>query len=137
MSRASVNILQHTVSQIYPRQDFKSLGHYTKVKSRSYHDIAHLHPPTNVSSKYQHSTPHGGFCNTAQTTFSHRPPAQPKVCSPTPISAKLKRLQVRVRKQNFKMAAMTAMMAILFYKIANLISKLNFYKLIPYPKDNC
>ena len=23
------------------------------------------------------------------------------------------------------------------YKIANLISKLNFYKLIPYPMDNC
>ena len=24
-----------------------------------------------------------------------------------------------------------------FYEIANLISKLNFYKLIPYPMDNC
>ena len=26
---------------------------------------------------------------------------------------------------------------VLTYKIANLISKLNFYKLIPYPMDNC
>ena len=32
------------IFKIKPAQDFKYQGHYTKVKLRSYHDIAHLHP---------------------------------------------------------------------------------------------
>ena len=39
-----------------------------KVKSRSHHDVAHLHPLTNVPSKYQLPTPHG-FQDTARTRF--------------------------------------------------------------------
>ena len=38
------------------------------VKSRSHHDIAHLHPLTNVPNKYQLPTPYG-FRDIAQTRF--------------------------------------------------------------------
>ena len=38
----------------------------SKVKSRSHHDLAHLHPLTNVPTKYQVSTPYG-FRDIAQT----------------------------------------------------------------------
>ena len=31
----------------------------SKVKSRSHHDVAHLHPLTNVTTKYQLPTPYG------------------------------------------------------------------------------
>ena len=31
----------------------------SKVKSRSQHDVAHLHPPTNDPTKYQLPTPYG------------------------------------------------------------------------------
>ena len=41
------------------QQDFIGQGHYGKVKSRSHHDVAHLHPPTNVPTKYQLPTPCG------------------------------------------------------------------------------
>ena len=40
----------------------------SKVKSRSHYDIAHLHPLTNVPTKYQLPTPYG-FRNIAQTRF--------------------------------------------------------------------
>ena len=40
----------------------------SKVKSRSDHDVAHLHPLTNVPSKYQLPTPHS-FRDIAQTRF--------------------------------------------------------------------
>ena len=46
-----------TISEILPRQDFKGKGHYGKVKSRSYHDITHLHLLNNVLTKYQLPTP--------------------------------------------------------------------------------
>ena len=46
----------------------------SKVKSRSHHDVAHLHPLTNVPTKYQLPTPYG-FSDTARTNFSRRPPA--------------------------------------------------------------
>ena len=36
-----------------------------KVKSRSHHYVAHLHPPTNVPSKYQLPT-HYGFRDIGQ-----------------------------------------------------------------------
>ena len=48
----------------------------SKVKSRSHHNIAHLHPPTNVTTKYQLPTLYG-FWNTAWKTFSRHPPANP------------------------------------------------------------
>ena len=62
------------VSEIYPRQDFIGQGHYgkvkgkVKVKSRSRHDVAHLHPLTNVPTKYKLPTPYG-FRDIAQTGF--------------------------------------------------------------------
>ena len=59
MSLPSINFLHLTVSEIQPGQDFQTQGHYSKVKSRSDHDVAHLHPLTNVPAKYQLPTPHG------------------------------------------------------------------------------
>ena len=47
----------------------------SKVKSRSDHDVAHLHPLTNVSTKYQLPTIYG-FWDTAWTSF-FPPPAHP------------------------------------------------------------
>ena len=70
MSLPSINFLHLTVSEIQPGQDFIGQGHYarSKVKSRSYHEDAHLHPLTNVPTpltnvptKYQLSTPYGFF----------------------------------------------------------------------------
>ena len=40
----------------------------SKVKSRSHHDAAHLHPLTNVSTKYQLPTPYS-FRGIARTRF--------------------------------------------------------------------
>ena len=40
----------------------------SKVKSRSHHDAAHLHPLTNVSTKYQLPTPYS-FRDIARTRF--------------------------------------------------------------------
>ena len=42
----------------------------SKVKSRSHHDIAHIHPLTNVPTKYQLPTPYG-FRDIARTRFSN------------------------------------------------------------------
>ena len=50
------------------QQDFIGQGHYAKVKSRSDHDVAQLHPLTNVPTKYQLPTPYG-FRDTARTRF--------------------------------------------------------------------
>ena len=55
----NVNFIHLTVSEIKPGQDLIGQGHYGKVKSRSNHDIAHLHPLTNVPIKYQLPTPYG------------------------------------------------------------------------------
>ena len=56
------------VSEISPRQDFIGQGHYGKVKSRSDHDAAHLHPLTNVATTYQLPTPYS-FRDIARTRF--------------------------------------------------------------------
>ena len=40
----------------------------SKVKSRSHHDVAHLHPLTNIPTKYQLPTPYG-FRDIARTRF--------------------------------------------------------------------
>ena len=50
------------------QQDFKGQGNDDKVKSRSHHDAAHLHPLTNVPTKYQLPTSYG-FRDIAQTRF--------------------------------------------------------------------
>ena len=60
------------VSKIYPRQDFIAQGLYGKVKSRSHHDAAQLHPLTNVLTKYQLPTPYG-FRDIAWTRFYRSP----------------------------------------------------------------
>ena len=57
MSLPSINFLHLTVSEIYPGQNFVGQGHYSKVKSRSHHDIVHLQTLTNVPTKYQLLTP--------------------------------------------------------------------------------
>ena len=61
-----LNLHQETHPKV--QQDFKGQGHYNKVKSRSHHDVAHLHPLTNGSSKYQIPTPHS-FRDTAWRRF--------------------------------------------------------------------
>ena len=66
MILAVLNLHQKTDPKV--QQDFKGQGHYDKVKSRSDHDAAHLHPLTNVPSKYQLPTPHG-FRDIARTRF--------------------------------------------------------------------
>ena len=59
MSLPSISLLHLTVSEIEPGQDLIDQGHYGKVKSRSHHDVAHLHPLSNVPIKYQLPTSHG------------------------------------------------------------------------------
>ena len=61
-----LNLHQKTDPKV--QQDFKGQGHYDKVKSRSHHDVAHLHPLTNVPSKYQFPTPQS-FQDIARTRF--------------------------------------------------------------------
>ena len=68
MSLPSINFLHLTVSEIWPGQDFIGQGHYGKVKSRSHHDIAHLHLLTNVPTKYQLPTLYH-FRDIARTRF--------------------------------------------------------------------
>ena len=70
MSLPSINFLHLTVSEIQPGQDFQTQGHYGKVKSRSDHNVAQLHPLTNVPTKYQLPTPYG-FRDTDRTRFSN------------------------------------------------------------------
>ena len=66
MSLPSINFLHLTISEIPPGQDFKGQAHYYKVKSRSDHNVAKLHPLTNVSTKYQLPTLYG-FQDIART----------------------------------------------------------------------
>ena len=47
------------IPSVTVQQDFKGQGHYNKVKSKSHHDAAHLHPLPNVPTKYQLPTPYG------------------------------------------------------------------------------
>ena len=76
MSLPSINFPHLTVSEIQPGQDLIGQGHYGKVKSRSYHDVAHLQPLTNVPTKYQLPTPYG-FRDIARTRFNRsRSPLQ-------------------------------------------------------------
>ena len=53
----------------------------SKVKSRSHHDVAHLHLLTNVPTKYQLPTPYG-FRGIARTRFLNQ--GHTKCCTPTP-----------------------------------------------------
>ena len=66
MTLTVLNLHQKTDPKV--QQDFKGQGHYGKVKSRSHHDVAHLHPLTNVPTKYQLPTPYS-FRDIAQTRF--------------------------------------------------------------------
>ena len=52
MTLTVLNLHQKTDPKV--QQDFKGQGHYGKVKSRSHHDAAHLHPPNQCP--YQAST---------------------------------------------------------------------------------
>ena len=54
-----MNFLHLTVAEIEPGQDIQTQGHCGKVKSSLDHDVAHLHPLTNVPIKYQLPTPYG------------------------------------------------------------------------------
>ena len=55
MTLTVLNLHQQTDPKV--QQDFK--GQYSKVKGQSvlHHDVAHLKPSTNVSTKYQLPTP--------------------------------------------------------------------------------
>ena len=66
MTLTVLNLHQKTDPKV--QQDFKAQGHYDKVKSRSDHDAAHLHPLTNVYTKYQLPTPYS-FRDIARTRF--------------------------------------------------------------------
>ena len=61
-----INLHQKTDPKV--QQDFKGQGHYDKVKSMSVHDVAHLHPLTNVPTKYELPIPYG-FRDIARTRF--------------------------------------------------------------------
>ena len=63
MTLTVLNLHQKTDPKV--QQDFKGQGHYDKVKG---HDVAYLHPLTNVPTKYQLPTPYG-FRDIAQTRF--------------------------------------------------------------------
>ena len=56
MTLTVLNLHQKTDPKV--QQDFKGQGHYGKVKSWPDHDGAHLHPLTNVPTKYQLPTPY-------------------------------------------------------------------------------
>ena len=60
MSPPNINFLHPTVSEILPAQNFNIWDHYDKVKGQIKlpHNMAHLHPPTNVSATCQLSTPY-------------------------------------------------------------------------------
>ena len=66
MTLTVLNLHQKTDPKV--QQDFKGEGHYGKVKSRSHHDVAHLHPLTNVPNNNQLPTPYG-FQDIARTRF--------------------------------------------------------------------
>ena len=70
MSLPSINFPHLMFSKIWPGQDFIGQGHYGKVKSRSHHDTAHLHPLTNAPTKHQLLTLYC-FSDIAQTRFSN------------------------------------------------------------------
>ena len=57
MTHQRINLLRLTVSEIWPRQDFKGQGQNSKVKGeiKTYHDVAHLRPLTNIHSNF-HTT---------------------------------------------------------------------------------
>ena len=58
MSLPSINCLHLIVAEIQPVQDFIGQGHYSKVKPRSHHDVAHLQlqPMSLPSINYLHLT---------------------------------------------------------------------------------
>ena len=64
MSLTVLNLHQKTDPKV--QQDF--IGQRSKVKSRSGHDVAQLHPLANVPTKYQLYTPYG-FQDIARTRF--------------------------------------------------------------------
>ena len=66
MTLTVLNLHQKTDPKV--QQDFKGQGHYTKLKSRSHHDAAHLQPLSNVPTKHQLPTPYG-FRDIARTRF--------------------------------------------------------------------
>ena len=68
MTLTVLNLHQKTDPKV--QQDFIGQGHNDKVKSRSHHDATHLHPLTNVPTKYQLPTPYG-FRDIARTRFSN------------------------------------------------------------------
>ena len=70
MSLPSINFLHLMVSKTKPGQEVKVTTTRSKVKSRSHHDLAQLHPITNVPTKYVFPTPYG-FQDISQTRFSN------------------------------------------------------------------
>ena len=63
-----INFLHLQFLRYGPDKIFKFQGHNSQVKSRSHHDVVHLHTSTDLPTKYQRATP-CGFKDTAQTRF--------------------------------------------------------------------
>ena len=59
MSLPSFNFLPLMVSEVKPGQNFKGQDHYRKVESMSHYNVAQLHPPANVPTKFELPTPYG------------------------------------------------------------------------------
>ena len=68
MSLPTVNLQHLMESEKKNLQDLKGQGHYSKVKSRSHHDVAHLQPRSNVPSQSKLPTSHS-FRGMAWTKF--------------------------------------------------------------------
>ena len=86
MTLTMLNLHQKTDPKV--QQDFKGHGHYDKVKSRSNHDVAHLHPLTNVPTKYKLPTPYSFRCIVLTRHYRSRSPkgqikVTPRHCTPT------------------------------------------------------
>ena len=119
MTLQSINFLHFTLSEIYPGQDFQSQGQCHKVKG--YTMTLHTYNQPTNQSPYQGST--------FYTLWFLR-------YSPAKI-LKVNSLWLRVKLRSHHKIAHQHHQTNVPTNFANLKSKLNFYKLIPYPMDNC
>ena len=93
MSLPSFNFLHLMISKIQPGQIFSYIFRFPryspdkifklkvttprpKVKSRSHYEVAHLHPPTNVPTKFRLPTPYDSKIQPGRI-FSGRPTVSP------------------------------------------------------------
>ena len=112
----------------------------SKVKSRSDHDVVHLHPLPNVPTKYQLPTPYG-FRDIARTRFHRSRSLQqgqikvtPWCCTPTPLTNVLAKCQLPI-PHGFRDIARTR-----FYRSRSLRQgqiKVRSWRCTPTPPNQC